>query len=63
MGPLLCEAYTPELARLLVNTNEHSPPNYRVNGPLSNMKEFKAAFHSPDDASMARKAVDLCEVW
>jgi endothelin-converting enzyme/putative endopeptidase len=62
-GRIWCEAYTPEFARLLVNTNEHSPPGYRVNGPISNMKEFKAAFHCPEDAPMARKAVDLCEVW
>jgi putative endopeptidase len=62
-GRAWCEAYTPEFARLLVNTNEHSPPTYRVNGPLSNMQEFRAAFHCPEDAPMARKAVDLCEVW
>ncbi|MCM3876590.1 MAG: M13 family metallopeptidase [Thermoanaerobaculia bacterium] len=62
-GRMWCEAYTPELARLLVNTNEHSPPRYRVNGPLSNMKEFQSAFHCPDDTPMVRKAVDLCEVW
>jgi putative endopeptidase len=62
-GRVWCEAYTPEFARLLVNTNEHSPPNYRVNGPLSNLKEFKSTFHCPDDAPMARKALDLCEVW
>ena len=62
-GRAWCEAYTPELARLLVNTNEHSPPRYRVNGPLSNMKEFQAAFHCEGDTPMVKKAVDLCEVW
>ncbi len=30
--------------KLQVNTNPHSPNNFRVNGPLSDMKEFYQAF-------------------
>jgi predicted metalloendopeptidase len=30
--------------RVLVQTNPHAPPRFRVNGPLRNMPEFHAAF-------------------
>jgi putative endopeptidase len=49
--------YRPQTLKLLVNTNPHSPDNFRVNGPLSNMKEFyqifgcqKGAMIKPDSA-------------
>ena len=32
-----CSNYRPEALRLLVQTNSHSPPQFRVNGPLSNL--------------------------
>src|SRR5437870_2357007 len=34
----------PELARLLTNTDPHPLPKFRVNGPLSNLPQFAAAF-------------------
>jgi endothelin-converting enzyme/putative endopeptidase len=39
-----CANYRPEALRLLVATNPHSPPRFRVNGPLSNLGEFAGAF-------------------
>ena len=54
----------PSSLRLSSRRNAHSPAeSTRVNGSSSNMKEFQAAFHCPDDAPMLRKAVELCEVW
>src|SRR5229473_1812384 len=34
----------PELARMLVTVDPHPLPKFRVNGPLSNMPQFAAAF-------------------
>ena len=47
--------------RLLVATNPHSPPQFRVNGPLSNTKEFAEAFQCKPGQKMVRK--ERCEVW
>ncbi len=58
-----CANYRPEALRLLVATNPHSPPKFRVNGPLSNMSEFASAFQCKEGAPMARSARDRCEIW
>ncbi len=56
-----CGKYRDEMMRLLVATNPHSPPNLRVNGPLSNTPEFAAAFSCKPGHKMVRK--ERCEVW
>jgi endothelin-converting enzyme/putative endopeptidase len=48
-------------ARQRAATDPHSPPQYRVNGPLSNLPEFAAAFQCKPGAKMVRK--DACSVW
>ncbi|MCW5960500.1 MAG: M13 family metallopeptidase [Pyrinomonadaceae bacterium] len=53
--------YTPEAERLQVETNSHSLPKWRVNGPLSNMPQFAAAFSCKQDHPMVRK--DICNIW
>jgi putative endopeptidase len=58
-----CANYRPEALRLLVATNPHSPPRFRVNGPLSNMAEFASAFQCKEGAPMVRSARDRCEIW
>jgi putative endopeptidase len=58
-----CRNITVEEQRVRVATDPHSPSKYRVNGPLSNSKEFREAFQCSADAPMVRKAVDACEVW
>ncbi len=58
-----CANYRPEALRLLVATNPHSPPKYRVNGPLSNLPEFAAAFQCKEGSPMATPAAKRCEIW
>jgi endothelin-converting enzyme/putative endopeptidase len=61
-----CANYRPESLRLLVATNPHSPPKFRVNGPLSNVGEFAAAFQCKEGSPMVRGGHDpgpRCEVW
>jgi predicted metalloendopeptidase len=53
----------PEAVRLLVNTDPHSPPRFRVNGPLSNLDEFAAAFDVPEGSPMRRPAADRVTIW
>lgn len=62
-GQIWCRNVTPEQLRLQINTDPHSPAQFRVKGPLSNMKAFQEAFHCPDDAPMVRKVSDICEIW
>ena len=56
-----CGKMRDEALRHLVSTNPHSPPNLRVNAPLSNLPEFAQAFSCKPEAKMVRK--DRCEVW
>jgi len=53
----------PEALRLLVNTDPHSPARFRVDGVLSNLDEFAAAFHVPEGAPMRRPAADRVSIW
>lgn len=53
--------YTPEAERQQVAGNPHALPRWRVNGPLSNMPEFAAAFGCKQGAKMIREKV--CEIW
>ena len=62
-GQIWCRNVRPEQARLLVQTDPHSPAQWRVNGPLSNLPEFKEAFDCPADSPMLRPAADTCTVW
>ena len=62
-GQAWCSNYRPESLRLLVATNPHSPPKYRVNGPLSNLPEFAAAFQCKEGSAMVPPAAKRCEIW
>lgn len=55
--------YTDEYLRLLVNSDPHSPNNYRCNGPLSNLASFAEAFGIPDDAPSMRPVSERADVW
>jgi endothelin-converting enzyme/putative endopeptidase len=56
-----CENQTPEAARLQALTNEHSAPQFRVNGVVSNTADFAKAFGCKADSVMVRKPA--CRVW
>ena len=56
-----CQNITEERARVLAATDPHSPGRYRVNGVVSNMPEFRAAFGCAPDKPMVR--ANACRVW
>jgi len=53
----------PELARLIVNTDPHPLPKFRVNGPLANMPQFAQAFQCQAGDAMVRAEKDRCQIW
>lgn len=53
----------PQLARVLVLQDPHPLPKFRVNGPLSNMPQFAAAFQCKDGDAMVRPEKDRCAIW
>jgi endothelin-converting enzyme/putative endopeptidase len=55
--------YTPELTRLITQSDPHPFPRFRVNGPLSNMPEFAAAFRCKAGDPMVRPEPQRCKVW
>ncbi|BDG01972.1 M13 family metallopeptidase [Anaeromyxobacter oryzae] len=58
-----CSKFRDEETRLRVVTDPHSPPRFRVNGPLSNLPEFQAAFSCKEGNAMVRPEGKRCEVW
>ena len=55
--------YTDEYRRLIVNVDPHSPARSRVNGPLSNLPAFAAAFGIADGSPMARGEETRAHIW
>jgi len=56
-----CQSRTDALQRMLVTVDPHSPSKYRVNGTISNMPEFREAYHCPATAPMVNQ--NACRVW
>ena len=56
-----CSNRRPEYGRMLVTVDPHSPPEYRVNGSVSNLAGFAEAFSCPAGAPMA--PANRCVVW
>jgi putative endopeptidase len=54
---------TPEAVRLRINTDPHSPGEWRTNGPLSNMPQFAAAFGCKPGDPMVRDASVRPVIW
>ena len=53
----------PEAVRQQVQTDPHSPGQFRTNGPLMNMPEFYQAFGCQDGNKMMRAAADRSKIW
>jgi len=60
-GQIWCENAREEAERLLVQTNPHSPPRFRVNGVVENMPEFQKAFAC--HAGQPMVSANACRVW
>jgi putative endopeptidase len=58
MGQAWCAKARPEVERLRLKTDPHSPPRYRVLGPLANLHEFAEAFSCTPPAPE-----QSCSVW
>ena len=54
---------TPEAQRLRINTDPHSPGQWRTNGPLSNMPQFAAAFSCKAGDPMVRPDLVRPVIW
>ena len=52
-----------EQQRSMILADPHPTARYRVNGPLSNMPEFHAAFDCKRGDPMVRPTEKLCRIW
>ncbi len=56
-----CQNRTDAYERMLVTIDPHSPGKNRVNGTVSNMPEFREAYHCAANAPMVNQ--NACRVW
>jgi len=56
-----CGTMRPEYKKYIVLTDPHSPAQYRVNGPFSNLPEFAADWNCPVGSPM--NPAKKCTVW
>ncbi|XP_017767260.1 PREDICTED: endothelin-converting enzyme 1 isoform X2 [Eufriesea mexicana] len=56
-----CSAIMSEAIALEIEKDSHSPPKYRVIGPLLNLPEFASEFNCPEGSRM--NPIHKCEVW
>jgi predicted metalloendopeptidase len=57
------EKTRPEALKLLIQSDPHSPPEYRVNGPVSNLPEFSRAFGIAPGAPMTATDAARVNIW
>jgi len=60
-GQSWCTNEREEIKRLRATVDPHSPAEYRTNGVISNMPEFRDAFHCKAGQPMVR--AKACRVW
>jgi endothelin-converting enzyme/putative endopeptidase len=60
-GQIWCQNVRPEMSRMLVQVDPHSPGRERVNGVVQNMPEFRNAFACQVGQPMVREPA--CRVW
>jgi len=54
---------TPDYLKVIVNTNEHAPGNFRAIGAPSNMPAFAAAFQCKAGDAMLRDDASRVKIW
>lgn len=62
-GQVWCSAYRDAAMTNRVRTGVHSPGQFRVIGPMTNMQEFADDFNCPVGSPMNPPPADKCEVW
>jgi putative endopeptidase len=60
-GQQWCSSVKDETKRLRAAVDPHSPDHYRANGVVSNMPQFREAFHCKPGQPMVRE--NACRVW
>jgi predicted metalloendopeptidase len=60
-GQIWCQNMSDQMSRLLAQTNEHSPGQYRVNGVVQNMPEFQKTWGCKAGQPMV--SANACHVW
>jgi putative endopeptidase len=60
-GRVWCMKQRPEVARMLVTVDPHSPGKYRVDGVVQNLPQFEKAFSCK--AGDAMVSANACRVW
>jgi putative endopeptidase len=57
------DAIRPETQRTMIQGDPHPIAKYRVNGPLSNLPQFREAFQCEAGDAMVRDDGKRCEIW
>jgi predicted metalloendopeptidase len=60
-GRVWCQKQRPELSRMLVNVDPHSPGRFRVRGVVQNMPEFQKTWSCKVGQPMV--SANACRVW
>jgi len=55
--------YRPEMLTMLVKTDSHSPPKFRVNGTIYNIPEFMKAFGGKEGDPMINSKDKIVVIW
>jgi len=63
LGQIWREKLKPETQRLYANIDPHSPPEYRVNGPLQNFTPFYEAFNVKPGDKMYKADSARIKIW
>jgi putative endopeptidase len=56
-----CSVSSPEYLKMMVLSNPHAPPEFRVNGPVTNLPEFHEAFSC--EVGKPLHPENTCTVW
>jgi endothelin-converting enzyme/putative endopeptidase len=58
-----CSNERPEMLRMNAIVDPHSPTRHRVNGVVTNMPEFAAAFHCKPGQGLVKPQDRMCKIW